>query len=1029
MFKKIISYFADDSSDFRPYRVKENEFGRVASLYLIIALIICPLLLWFVSILNVSEIYFNLTLSVIILLPCYVLIGWFVLPLRNKIIYFIWYHQFIAIYFILVNLIKVNFSHFDVYFFILLVFCHLITFYRTIQLFLYSIFVGLLLVYCYSRVIQPEVPGQFIAAIVATAALSRILINYSRERIIRSTEDYSNYLTQTFENNIEGYILTLIPKTELLIVDANKRAHQLFESSGNLEVLQDKLNALFKTDAFIETLYGFEFKQVEQTTKILVGEKYYEFVISTLSLKNEVYLLLRVSDKTERINEELELIRSEKKYRNLYHKNQAGVFTLNSIGQVLDYNESFSFMFNESFTVGSAFFQTTSNEWKAIYDKVAATEYLRNYQTNLTLKNGEIKWFVFNFHFDAKTNQVEGTVVDVSEVQKSAVALRESEEKYRLIYEESNDAIVLLENDKIVDANLKALELFNRTKNELLQLSLFDLSQNVDSESLKHYEQQKLKLLIENSTRFNWFFQGKINDVEAELSFVELQYGKVKYYQCVIHDVTKQNSALRLLEQSKKSLQAILDNNPEGIIIITEDKKIMYSNQAVKQLVGKEKVDVLDLFTGNDQTTFTKLINQTFETKINQNRSFLLNSEQTNKIEVDVTTVTTNFLETPAVLIILKDISLQMQLSKEVLRAEIAEETTKKLQKEISQRIYAEKELENLFLKTKAIYDSSSNTFLLTLNLDNQITTFNSHLQNYFKILTKTNIKIGKKLSDYFNVFYSSVNFRYFEFILFQVKKGASRQIESKFLYKNQEFWLEIFLNPIFDLDGKVIEVSLVAHDITEKKISEKEIKESLNEKEILLKEIHHRVKNNLQVISSILNLQSSFIEDEHTISILQESRNRIHSMATIHEDLYRTSNFGAIVFSDYLLNLATNLVSIYRINEQEIWLDFNSDKILLSIDQAVPCGLLTNEIISNALKYAFPNNKPGTIFIGLKENKNSIHLTIKDDGIGLPTNFKIGKSETLGLQLVQTLVEQLDGKLAVKSDRGTEFLITFDKR
>ena len=207
------------------------------------------------------------------------------------------------------------------------------------------------------------------------------------------------------------------------------------------------------------------------------------------------------------------------------------------------------------------------------------------------------------------------------------------------------------------------------------------------------------------------------------------------------------------------------------------------------------------------------------------------------------------------------------------------------------------------------------------------------------------------------------------------------------------------------------------------------EITEKKNEeKESLLKEIHHRVKNNLQVISSILNLQSSFVHDDKTLDLLQESRNRIRSMAMIHENLYRTTNFASINFSGYILNLATNLVSTYRLSEEFVELKYEMEQVDLVLDQAIPCGLLVNELITNAIKYAFPNNRKGIITIELKEKGDNIELLISDNGIGLPDNFIIEESDTLGLQLVLTLVEQLDGQIQLMNSPGTEFLIIFEK-
>lgn len=258
------------------------------------------------------------------------------------------------------------------------------------------------------------------------------------------------------------------------------------------------------------------------------------------------------------------------------------------------------------------------------------------------------------------------------------------------------------------------------------------------------------------------------------------------------------------------------------------------------------------------------------------------------------------------------------------------------------------------------------------------------------------------------------------------VKSGKSLQFEVEMKRDNEIIWWEIFMNPIFDTEGFIAEISMVAHDITEKKKTDIEIVESLKEKEILLKEIHHRVKNNLQVISSILNLQSSFVQDENTLGILRESRNRIRSMAIIHENLYRTKDFSSINFANYLQNLTANLIASYRINE-EVVLDADLQDIDLVLDQAIPCGLLMNELITNALKYAWKPGEKGTITLRLSENENMVELLIADDGIGLPVPFEEMNSDTLGLQLVVTLIEQLEGELKVETENGTKYLIKFE--
>jgi two-component sensor histidine kinase len=258
---------------------------------------------------------------------------------------------------------------------------------------------------------------------------------------------------------------------------------------------------------------------------------------------------------------------------------------------------------------------------------------------------------------------------------------------------------------------------------------------------------------------------------------------------------------------------------------------------------------------------------------------------------------------------------------------------------------------------------------------------------------------------------------------------GKPQQFE--FALKSEDsgtIWLLAFLNPVY-VDGKLEEVSCLMYDNTERKQIDRKIRDSLKEKEVLLQEVHHRVKNNLQVISSILNLQSSYVSDPSTLDILQESQNRIKSMSFIHETLYRTTDFSSINFSEYIKSLSYNLIQSYRLQNCTVDFVADIDTIEMSIDQSIPCGLIVNELVSNALKYAYKDRKKGKLIIELKENGNQVSLKISDDGVGLPENFKFEKNDSLGVQLVYSLTEQLDGTIEVNSEKGTSFLITFEKR
>ncbi|WP_254568728.1 PAS domain S-box protein [Oscillatoria sp. HE19RPO] len=221
-----------------------------------------------------------------------------------------------------------------------------------------------------------------------------------------------------------------------------------------------------------------------------------------------------------------------------------------------------------------------------------------------------------------------------------------------------------------------------------------------------------------------------------------------------------------------------------------------------------------------------------------------------------------------------------------------------------------------------------------------------------------------------------------------------------------------------------------VARDITTRKQSEEQIKASLNEKEVLLKEIHHRVKNNLQIIHSLLKLQSSYTKDPQTLQMFRDSQNRIRSMALIHELLYRSNNLGSINFSEYINQLTTNLLRAYNItahSRPEILI--NVEPIQLGIDTAIPCGLTINELITNAFKYAFIEGSPGTISIDFhKDGPDTYELKISDNGVGLPPDLDFRNTESLGLKLVCNLTRQLDGEVSLDRSQGTCFTIRFQE-
>ena len=238
------------------------------------------------------------------------------------------------------------------------------------------------------------------------------------------------------------------------------------------------------------------------------------------------------------------------------------------------------------------------------------------------------------------------------------------------------------------------------------------------------------------------------------------------------------------------------------------------------------------------------------------------------------------------------------------------------------------------------------------------------------------------------------------------------------------EFPAEVWLTSL-TLDGKTV-LQATVRDISEQKMRERQLGESVKEKELLLKEVHHRVKNNLQTISSLLNLQSKHITDEGVLQTFRESQNRIKSMALIHEKLYMAKDLVNIDFKEYVEGLANHLVQSYFINVNRIKINIDVVNVNLGVDKAITCGLIINELVTNSFKHAFPDGREGNVNISLIRENDKINLIVSDDGVGLKEGLDFRNTETLGLQLVNTLVADLDGSIESRDGQGTSFLITF---
>ena len=231
----------------------------------------------------------------------------------------------------------------------------------------------------------------------------------------------------------------------------------------------------------------------------------------------------------------------------------------------------------------------------------------------------------------------------------------------------------------------------------------------------------------------------------------------------------------------------------------------------------------------------------------------------------------------------------------------------------------------------------------------------------------------------------------------------------------------------IFGDDGGLQALEGFVTDISDRKRAEEALRISLEEKEVLLREVHHRVKNNLQVVVSLLNLQSQSVSDPRVREIFKESRNRIRSMALVHERLYQSSDLSRVDFAEYIKRLTTHLFHSYGLDAGRIEIGVEAGDARLDINTAVPVGLIINELVSNAIKHAFPAGAHGRIAVGLERLEGgTFRLTVSDDGTGFPGDLDFRKTESLGMQIVTMLADQLDAEIALEREAGTRFTLIF---
>ena len=647
------------------------------------------------------------------------------------------------------------------------------------------------------------------------------------------------------------------------------------------------------------------------------------------------------------------------------------------------------------------------NEWqKTIYfieDKKKVSPY--KLKVNNFIFNKE-RFLIFEIISQKKkkiNEAIKELEIEILQHLQTQTKLRQTQEFIRSLIDSSLDMIMASDiAEKITQVSPSACNIFGYKREELIGSRIDILYDNTEDYSFIQKELNSKGYYIGEVT--NKRKNGDIFTAYLTASPIRNETGELLGYMGISRDITEIKKAEIALKQSEERYRLLVENSTD--IIYKTDKKGYYKfvNQAFIKTTKYNNNEILSM-------NCMDLVPKEYRKKV---RSFYLNQMDKRKAieQFEVPVITKD-----------KKIIWVNQLSR------LEKNDNGKISgftftaRDVTEKREAEIALKSSEERYRGLFYNLTDAIIL-VNEKNDILDMNPASYKLFGLNNKSKKELNLydfiSKNDIPNAKTKSKELR---------EKGEVKNFEVNIIdAKGKHKIVELSSNAVY-IEGKFKGSRDILRDITEKKITNNELVQSLKEKEVLLKEVHHRVKNNLQVISSILNLQSTYINDEKTLSILRESQNRVKSMSFIHESLYRTKDFNSIDFSEYIERLSKNMVYSYQYSKNRILLKLDIDKVFLSLDISIPCGLIINELLSNALKYAFPENKKGKILISVKEAKKArIEIKVEDNGVGFPKDIDIKKGESLGMLLVNTLVEQIDGNIKVRSKEGTKYLITFDR-
>lgn len=575
--------------------------------------------------------------------------------------------------------------------------------------------------------------------------------------------------------------------------------------------------------------------------------------------------------------------------------------------------------------------------------------------------------------------------------QQNEAEIQNSQKRLQTILEAVQTGVIIIDaqSHTIVDVNPVAMKLIGSSKEEIIGRVCYDFICQTEKGKCPLTD---LKQVLDSSERILLTAKGKEIPILKSAVYIELE-GKQHIVESFF-DISHIKEAEKALRESEERYRDLFENSSDLIQSISADGSFVYVNRAWRETLGYTEEEVAHL-------TLNDVLHPSTKSQCMEKLRNIIGNDNPGTIETIFVTKDD------------REVVLEGNMNCKHDNGNIV--ACRCMLRDITERKKTEEELRESEEKFKTLFMNANDAIYIYDDIGGKIKEVND----------VTSEMLGYSREELLNMSPKDFNSQEYAALLPERVKELKRKGKAIFetIYVDslgKKIPVEIS-SRIIDYKGKKA-ILTIARNITERKIAEESHK-----KELLLKEIHHRVKNNLQVIASLLNLQSRNFHDKEIRQAFAESQNRVRSMAIAHEKLYMSKDLENINAKDYINNLASYLLHSYRIGTGKVRLEIDVDTIYLNIDKTIPLGLIINELITNSLKYAFSPGEEGVVRLSFKNDGNLLVLTISDNGKGIPENIDIFNTDSLGMQLVTTLVEQLKGKLDLDRNAGSRFIITFN--